>query len=63
MLWVVDSLIAGLILLPIAYKEVKSKIDSGKEKRRLTLDRNIENMPIPQLDMIAPLDMMESEMK
>ena len=63
MLWVVDSLIAGLILLPIAYKEVKSKIDSGKEKRRLTLDRNMENLPIPQLDMIAPLDMMESEMK
>lgn len=54
-LFMIYSLIAGLVLTPVAFKEIKSKIDHGKEKRRLTLDLNLRNLQVnPNMDMIMP---------
>jgi len=48
------ALVAGLVLIPVAFKEVKSKIDHGKEKRRMALDINPRVSVNRNIDVIMP---------
>jgi sugar phosphate permease len=53
-LFMAYSLIAGVVLIPVAFKEVKSKIDHGKEKRKMALDMNQRITVNRNLDVIMP---------